>query len=207
MRMLESQIVMACREKPPLQELVVTQANFLSLDEQEYCLTLTQRPAHDFLSGRQLLRSCFLGSFVTPDTNYTVQYVDNRPVVVTDASTYFCSLSHSAHFVACAIHPTTRMGIDIEEFRTRAHEFAKYIATPAEAALFQKDFSDQMIPTILWSIKEAAYKADQYQRNVTDYCILSYSNSRVIVSNKLSGAVFTLILTVSQEATLAHVIS
>ncbi len=205
--MLESQVVMACREKPSLEELVAAQANFLSQDEQKYCLTLTPRVAHDFLSGRQLLRSCFLGSFVTPDTNYRVQYVDGRPVVVTDAATYFCSLSHSAHFVACVIHPTTRMGIDVEEFSTRAHEFTKYIATPAEAALFQKDFSNHTIPTILWSIKEAAYKADKHQRNVTDYCILSYSNSRVIVSNKLSGAVFTLILTVSQEATLAYVIS
>jgi len=64
------------------------------------------------------------------------------------------SISHSRHFAAIALHPTSRIGIDIEEPRLEQlrRVIAKFLA-PNERPLW----SDRLLEA--WTCKEAVFKA------------------------------------------------
>lgn len=67
------------------------------------------------------------------------------------------SISHSDHILAIAIYENTyRVGIDIEERAEQAALIIRRVASESELALM-KTF--QLHPIILWSAKEATFKA------------------------------------------------
>lgn len=77
---------------------------------------------------------------------------DGSPILA--GSSLKVSISHSAHFVALAVHPTERIGIDIEE--PRLEQLRRVIA---------KFLSERELPLwderllAAWTCKEAVFKA------------------------------------------------
>lgn len=77
---------------------------------------------------------------------------DGSPVLV--GSSLNVSISHSAHFVALAVHPSLRIGVDIEE--PRVEQLRRVIS---------KFLSEEELPLwserllAAWTCKEAVFKA------------------------------------------------
>lgn len=77
---------------------------------------------------------------------------DGSPVLA--GSPLHISISHSRHFVALALHPSRRLGVDIEEPRLEQlrRVISKFL-TPAELPMW----SNRLLEA--WTAKEAAFKA------------------------------------------------
>lgn len=88
---------------------------------------------------------------IGPDVR-VIHEADGSPLLV--GSTLKISISHSRHFVAIALHPSERIGVDIEE--PRLEQLARVIS---------KFLSDAELPAWrnrlleAWTCKEAAFKA------------------------------------------------
>lgn len=68
------------------------------------------------------------------------------------------SISHSASFVALALHPTKNIGLDIEEFSPRLQKVRSKFMSPLEEQ--QLDADQELLHLLLhWSAKEAVFKA------------------------------------------------
>lgn len=77
---------------------------------------------------------------------------DGSPILA--GSSLHISISHSRHYVALALHPTLRIGIDIEEPRLEQlrRVISKFLS-PTELPMWQ----DRLLEA--WTAKEAAFKA------------------------------------------------
>lgn len=71
-------------------------------------------------------------------------------------STFHVSISHSYPYVACAIHPNTSCGIDIETVRPQLLKIKHKFLNSEELAYCGEDLSRLCLH---WSTKEALYKA------------------------------------------------
>ncbi len=88
---------------------------------------------------------------VGPDVR-VIHEADGSPVLI--GSTLNISISHSRHFVAIALHPTLRIGVDIEEPRLEqlGRVISKFLSD-AELPLWRNRLLEA------WTCKEAAFKA------------------------------------------------
>lgn len=109
----------------------------------------------------------------------------NKPFLP-DAPDKFISISHSAAY-ACLAIADKPVGIDIEQYGSRAYGLRDKFLSPAEQALLGKDDAERRA-VAMWSAKEAAYKLADISR--LDLCtdiritaMASDSISAVIAGN------------------------
>ncbi|WP_182917018.1 4'-phosphopantetheinyl transferase superfamily protein [Bacillus sp. PK3_68] len=73
------------------------------------------------------------------------------------------SISHSEEFIACAVHPNGRIGIDIEKIRQIDFAVATEFLSPNEHRFFQTRESEEEKLSALytyWTLKESFFKAE-----------------------------------------------
>jgi 4'-phosphopantetheinyl transferase EntD len=160
----------------------------------------------DFLYGRFLLKKTLQQILNTSAEDFAVVYIDSKPAVIHKGTIYYCSLTHSTNYVGCAVSTTSWPGIDVEEVKSRSNEFLNYIANPQELKSLLAFFLDVHIGTIIWNIKEAAFKADPKQRMITDYTIISYQDGIANVLNKVTKCYFVVRHHMFEDTTRALVV-
>lgn len=80
---------------------------------------------------------------------------DGAPLL--SGSSLHISISHSRRFAAIALHPTQRIGVDVEEMRAgQLRRVQSRFISPSEAAQWAATDSQLLAA---WTIKEAVYKA------------------------------------------------
>ncbi|WP_422359763.1 4'-phosphopantetheinyl transferase family protein [Reichenbachiella sp.] len=105
----------------------------------------------EFLASRQLVQQ------VCNELDIPYQGIEKdefgKPHLVD--SNYQISISHSYPMVACAIHPSSPCGIDIESMRPQLVKIKHKFLNPKELAYCQNDLKKLCLH---WSAKEALYK-------------------------------------------------
>ena len=128
-----------------------------------------QQRRRQFLVGRILLRK-MLGQLlaIAPKQIELIERPGQAPLldhvkscIKTSPSPGF-SLSHSGHWIACAVSAGTRLGLDIEiiSLERDIDALAKEVFNPMELALLRQLPMAQRVPAFyrMWSAQEARYK-------------------------------------------------
>lgn len=95
--------------------------------------------------------------------NVILQHHDNGAPYIQEDN---ISISHTTSHIAIALHPTLRVGVDIETFSPRVTRVAsrilssdEYTALPDESSLLTDGSSARTMATLMaWSCKEAIFK-------------------------------------------------
>jgi len=174
-------------KKPSLFQLLKQKGLFLSKSEAESFSEIPEIRVHDYLAGRFVLKNLFVSMFdydlKLSDINIITR--DKKPQIDFKDTVYYCSISHSKKYVACSISKLRQNGIDIEELKPRSKELREYIVDHNESFYF--DIEEQFLTTRVWSIKEAAFKADSDQILTTNYAIRDKCNNLFAVQNLRTG--------------------
>jgi 4'-phosphopantetheinyl transferase EntD len=117
------------------------------------------------LAGRFLLRRLF-PEFPVED----IRIADTRRPYLEDGSFHF-SISHCGDFAAAVVSRHLRVGIDVEEATPRIRRIIPKFLHPEERAWLEsdpqtgytpdgpaEDWSPYIVPTLMWSVKEAVFK-------------------------------------------------
>lgn len=110
----------------------------------------------EILSTHLLLHACF-------NREITLRHAPNGAPIIDDG---YISISHTEQYVVIALHPTRRIGIDIERLGDKVNRVSTRFLAPAEWAALPDEtatpidgISARSIAThIAWSVKEATYK-------------------------------------------------
>ena len=112
-----------------------------------------------YLSGRFLLQQL--------DPNFPYEQLRiatrGRPYLA-DSSAQF-SISHAGTYIAAILHPSSQVGVDVEQITERAHRIRKKFLSPEEEEilksllLFSNEEDVSHAYTLAWSVKETAFKA------------------------------------------------
>ncbi|MBN2894068.1 MAG: 4'-phosphopantetheinyl transferase superfamily protein [Bacteroidales bacterium] len=123
--------------------------NHLTESDFEYLKFLkNERRQKEWLLSRYLIKNaCNL------ENKINIKY-DNFGKPYTD--THKISISHSNDYVAVIASETAEVGIDIQKISEITVKVASKFISDEEKSFF--DITDSQITTLLWSIKEAAYK-------------------------------------------------
>lgn len=174
-------------KKPSLCQLLKQKELFLSKPEAENLSEISDIRIHDYLAGRFVLKNLFVSIFdydvKLSDVNIITR--DKKPQIHFKDTIYYCSISHSKKYVACSISKLRQNGIDIEELKPRSKELQEYIVSYNESSYF--GIEEEFLTTRVWSIKEAAFKADSDQILITSYAIRDKSNNLFAVQNLRTG--------------------
>src|SRR5690606_29763726 len=104
----------------------------------------------EHLSGRFLLKKAY------PRINFEhIRISDTRKPILHCQSTHF-SISHSYPYVACAIHESSSIGVDIQVYRDKILLIQHKFLNPLEIEKFEINIKTC---TMIWCIKEAIYKS------------------------------------------------
>ncbi len=109
------------------------------------------RRRKEWLAGRYLLThtlNCTLADVVTDD--YGKPHLAQRGIEI--------SLSHTAKWVALLYHEAP-VGLDIQKFRGDITHLQDKFSVPHDLELVKKSFSEAWRAYVIWSAKEAMYKA------------------------------------------------
>lgn len=132
--------------------------------EDKYCFIPWHPVVRFFVHGNILDHdpaACRCIEFLSPTGGGPRLFVDREDV----SQILSCSLSHAGGWVAVACatngHP---VGVDIETVRTHSEDFLTDCFTEreqswAEQSVTASDMSQDMLYTLLWTLKESAYKA------------------------------------------------
>lgn len=117
----------------------------------------------EYLQSRCLLRHALSKQFDLPFEHWhLLERPDHSPMFVNDGLELFISLSHSKHYLACAISASP-IGIDIDEPRAipKLDKIVNRVFTPKQQAeLIAANTADrEALFLSFWSQKEAVFKA------------------------------------------------
>ena len=133
----------------------------------------------DFLKGRYAIKSVFQDIHFNQMTHIHVAVTGLGKPYVSSNPELFCSISHSNGYVAAAISKQAAIGVDIERIKSRHPSLLQNISDAEEIGCLSSAYGPDIITTVLWSIKEAAAKADEHIYPRKDYKILL--SDRVLV--------------------------
>jgi phosphopantetheinyl transferase len=104
----------------------------------------------------------------------------NRKPIIENYPDIFCSASDSRDMGFVALSRHSEIGIDIEYMRPRVPELFDYCCDQNEKEMLTAYFKgSEYLPSIAWSLKESAQKADDLIHHVREYTI-DYSNGIMI---------------------------
>lgn len=84
-----------------------------------------------------------------------------RPVL--DSSSQFISISHSNKYAAIALGDDPRLGVDVESLTRKYSQIRHKYVSDADADAFKEvGMDEKLFLPIVWSVKEAAFKAAHY---------------------------------------------
>jgi len=115
-------------------------------------------------------------------TNAKIIINSKKPkIMLSNQKEIYCSLSDSHSYGALAFSEYTPVGIDIEYMKSRSKEFETFIGDTEEYDILHRYINNlKFKSTMLWSIKEAAQKADTSIHNIQDYT-LTLKNDNILV--------------------------
>lgn len=141
--------ILIWKDEEPL-EFFLKQVKLSSQDEELLKRYTVERRKKDLLISRFLLQKI--------DANATLAYYPNgKPYVVNN--NYQISISHSRDLVSIIVHPTQRVGIDIEYISPRVEKLKQRFLSKDEL----KSANTLSRLTLYWSAKECLFKIDQHQ--------------------------------------------
>lgn len=116
----------------------------------------------DFLKGRYAIKS-LLGAYTTPRMqDLLIAATCSGKPYAPSAPGLFCSISHTDGYAAAAVSARLPVGIDIERIKPRHPALLRDISDQTEVGYFVKIYAAEVVPTVLWAIKEAVAKADEH---------------------------------------------
>ncbi len=86
----------------------------------------------------------------------TIAYHPNGAPYITDHS-YNISIAHTGQYVTILLHPTAKVGIDIERISDKVVRVKSKFLAEAEMAMLDPDNNKTQL-ALLWAAKEALYK-------------------------------------------------
>jgi phosphopantetheinyl transferase len=86
----------------------------------------------------------------------SIDYYPNGQPYLSDQS-FNISISHTKNYACIILHPTQKVGIDIEAKSPRAAQIQQRFLSPDEYLLVNQT-SGFVVPLLLWTAKEALYK-------------------------------------------------
>lgn len=108
----------------------------------------SERRKKEWLTSRFLVKKA-----LNLKNNVQIKYDENGKPVLDD---FKISISHSDDFVAIILNEKQEVGIDIQKISEKTKKIAHKFISDEEKAMFGT--TDKKITTLLWSIKETAYK-------------------------------------------------
>lgn len=116
----------------------------------DYFYTMSNRNRRiEWLSIRSLLLSIGLNSDIIYDEHGKPHLKKNHEHL---------SISHSQHRIAVSIHQKQAHGIDLQYINPKIIRIRKKFLNPQELAMLEQN-EDPILLTVLWSMKEALFKA------------------------------------------------
>ncbi len=137
----------------------------------------------------------------------SIDYHPNGQPYLSDQS-FNISISHTKNYACIILHPTQKVGIDIEAKTPRAAQIQQRFLSPEECLLANQT-SGFVVPLLLWTAKEALYKlisdpaldfANHIQ--VTD---IKLNEQIITASIKAINQPFTLFFTIDPDFVLTYV--
>jgi 4'-phosphopantetheinyl transferase EntD len=127
--------------------------------EREMYKTMSISRKADFLKGRYAVKSILNDSPASQMSHVLIAAASSgKPYAPSDPK-LFCSISHSDGYAAAAISMQAAIGIDVEKIKARHPALLRYISDDDLGDLAQQ-YSRDIFPIVVWTIKEAAAKAD-----------------------------------------------
>lgn len=124
--------------------------NHFSWYESDYAKFTSDKRRQEWLAVRVLLKELCAG-----EEKEIIYLSDGKPYLK-DGS-YFISISHTRGYVAIALHPKVKVGIDIEQYGTKVQKLASRFIREDEWVSVQA--GDEIYALLLhWSAKEAMFK-------------------------------------------------
>ncbi|CAB0150777.1 hypothetical protein PSI9734_01216 [Pseudidiomarina piscicola] len=142
-----------------LEQLVPRLRPWLTAQEHELAQGYPRlRRRLQYLAGRGLLRFLIQQQWQIPAAEIAILRHDNgAPTLRVQGETWQCSISHSHDMALVAAHPSTPVGVDVEQIKPRKQlqriqrlEFMRDLATNHMDAFYQR-----------WTLAEAVTKAEQ----------------------------------------------
>jgi len=158
------------------------------------------------LSGRYLFKLTCKEIFNVEPSEISISYKNNKPYFSLSGDFYNCSIAHSKKWVAVSFSKDVSVGIDVEEVRQRTEEFLSFIVTKQESFTTFGKIAKKSLPTLFWTIKEAALKGDPAQTSIDRYVITDMSNKNALVLNKDTQKVFDIAYFCHTGVVGAHII-
>lgn len=129
--------------------------------EQEMYKTMSTSRKADFLKGRYAIKSILNNNSTDLMSRVLIAAASSgKPYAPSDPK-LFCSISHSDGYAAAAVSAQAAIGVDIEKIKTRHPALLRSISDPEEIERLLLIYPSEIITTVLWTIKEAAAKADE----------------------------------------------
>lgn len=190
------------QEKPPLNFLEREKNHYFDIFELEKMGHIPKHKYHDSLAARILLKRIALDNFGIMPERIKFEYRFDKPFFLIGDTTYYCTISHSKHYVACGISIGKEIGIDIEDIRERSNDVRDYISNTKERSYFEGD--QKYIATIIWNIKEAVFKKDTHQIPLCHYEIVGITDGVWSVVNTTSREYFRVKNTIENDFVLSY---
>lgn len=107
----------------------------LTADEWHYALSLSEKRSRQFCNGRALTRRLLQRYHAVKPADVQIDLPsDTAPSLTINGERWQLSISHSAQVIAVAVSCTNRLGVDIEQLKTRnISEFSREFAALAGA--------------------------------------------------------------------------
>ena len=125
------------------------------------------------LKGRYALKSILNDSPTNQMSRILIAAASTGKPYAPSQPKLFCSISHSDGYAAAAVSAQRSIGIDIEKIKSRHPAFVRSISDAEEAEQLGLTYPSEIIPTVLWAIKEAAAKADERIYPLKEYTVSS----------------------------------
>ncbi len=173
--------------------IVETETQLLSLFKQpERCMHQIAAISHAEKRCEKLAVRALLNELTEEEKS--IDYHPNGQPYLSDHS-FNISISHTKHYVCIILHPTQEVGIDIESKTPRAAQIQERFLSPDEYLLANQT-SGFVVPLLLWTAKEAAYKL------ISD-AALDFVNQIKVTNIKMDEQIITAsIATIDQPITL-----
>ncbi len=101
------------QEKPPLDFLEREKNHYFDIFELEKMGHIPKHKYHDSLAARILLKRIALDNFGIMPERIKFEYRFDKPFFLIGDTTYYCTISHSKHYVACGISIGKEIGFSI----------------------------------------------------------------------------------------------
>ncbi len=134
-----------------------------SRSERKHYSKLAEARQREFAISRLLLRLALSQQHPVPFTDWNLEERNNdTPIILNESWNGYISITHSPHFIACALS-TQPVGIDIEEHRAidNLEKMSARVFTNEQQKRLQKSDKEHRAKLFLqyWTYKEALFKA------------------------------------------------